>query len=799
MKRLVVIVFSLIFIQPLFSQWQMMNSPLATPEIKLVASHPDGYIYAITNQNEVFRKDTSGNQWNKISVLDSTAYCIAISPDGIIYIGTTGGYFYSLDYGHNWIVKTILAPNNYDHYVSDIEFGINGYIYLTSYAYGASGFWISSDSGISWNKFTNGLNARSLVGLELDSMSKMYVLTSNGGIFHSTDNGINWELSYSIQTTAYSIEIDNDNNIYVGSNLGIYKSSDSGNNWSQVYYQYGGIRKLYVADSIIYALRGGYYGIIYSTDAGTNWENFGLVGFYLYDIIEINNIVYSGTKKGLRETSDSGINWSLSFKYDDTFVKVNDLLVLSNSKLLTSTNEGVFTSTNNGMFWNQTRIIANARYIFTDNTGNLYSLSDSTYKSTDYGQTWFSFYGSVTLLFVNDSNQVFIAYGDGTTGGVIVRRSLDNGITWNYWEFIPGVWDIATKIFVLTQVHSGSLYLSHREWGVYHPGNIWVDNRYLRKYQSAHNSSTVIDGKIVQDILVNDSTMYLSTQDAGIFKSYDEGYTLIPINTGLTSNDIRQIIKTPEDVLICLASNGVFRSLDNGNHWASLGLNGLISSAINSIYYNNGLLYACTDNGIGIFIGELPVELTSFNASITQNKVQLDWVTATELNNNGFEVQRKLENADWITIGFVQGNGTTTKPTSYTYLDDVSEFNSYKIYYRLKQIDYNGNYEFSDEVEVITLPLEYSLSQNYPNPFNPTTKIKYEVPVNTNVTLEVFDVLGRLIKILVNENKSAGRYEVEFNASELSSGLYLYKIKAGDPLTGSGQVFEQTRKMLLLK
>ena len=235
MNRLFVLVFSLIFIQPVFAQWQMLNSPLATPEIKFVASHPSGYVFAITNLNEVFRKDTAFNSWQKISVLDSNAYCISIAQDGLIYIGTTGGYFYSLDYGHNWIAKTIFAPNNYDHYISDFEFGSSGYIYLTSYAYGASGVWISSDSGISWSKYTNGLDARSLVGLEIDSMSHMYVITAFGGIFKSIDNGINWELSFSIQTTSYSLEIDNDNNVYVGSSLGIYKSSDSGNNWSQVY------------------------------------------------------------------------------------------------------------------------------------------------------------------------------------------------------------------------------------------------------------------------------------------------------------------------------------------------------------------------------------------------------------------------------------------------------------------------------------------------------------------------------------------------------------------------------------
>jgi len=187
----------------------------------------------------------------------------------------------------------------------------------------------------------------------------------------------------------------------------------------------------------------------------------------------------------------------------------------------------------------------------------------------------------------------------------------------------------------------------------------------------------------------------------------------------------------------------------------------------------------------------LPVELNSFTASVNQNKVQLNWVTVTELNNNGFEVQRKLENSDWITIGFVQGNGTTTDPTSYIFFDDVREFISNKIYYRLKQIDYNGNYEFSDEIEVITLPMEYSLSQNYPNPFNPSTTIEYQIPQSSFVTIKVYDALGKEVVTLVNEEKPAGVHEVNFQPKGLTSGLYLYKISAGG--------FEQTRKMLLLK
>jgi hypothetical protein len=188
---------------------------------------------------------------------------------------------------------------------------------------------------------------------------------------------------------------------------------------------------------------------------------------------------------------------------------------------------------------------------------------------------------------------------------------------------------------------------------------------------------------------------------------------------------------------------------------------------------------------------ELPVELTSFTASVSQTKVKLNWQTATELNNQGFEVQRKLASSDWITIGFKQGQGTTTELTTYFYEDEISEINSNKLYYRLKQIDFDGTFTYSEEVEVFTQPLNFSISQNYPNPFNPNTIIKYEIPKTTNVKIDVFDMLGRIIDNIVNEEKSAGRYELEFDGSSLSSGVYYYRMQAGD--------FVSIRKMLMLK
>ncbi len=187
----------------------------------------------------------------------------------------------------------------------------------------------------------------------------------------------------------------------------------------------------------------------------------------------------------------------------------------------------------------------------------------------------------------------------------------------------------------------------------------------------------------------------------------------------------------------------------------------------------------------------VPVELTSFTANVFSNNVNLIWKTATETNNSGFNIERKnIESSEWNTLSFVVGFGTTTEPQSYSFTDEnISEG---KYLYRLKQIDYNGVYEYSSEIEVlINAPDDFSLSQNYPNPFNPSTAIVFQLPKESFVTLKVYNILGIEIATLVNEQKPAGVHKINFDASGLTSGLYIYKISTGN--------FEQTRKMLLLK
>ena len=213
---------------------------------------------------------------------------------------------------------------------------------------------------------------------------------------------------------------------------------------------------------------------------------------------------------------------------------------------------------------------------------------------------------------------------------------------------------------------------------------------------------------------------------------------------------------------------------------------------------------------IGIIVySAVPVELISFTAKVEQSKVMLEWETATETNNYGFELERSLTPplskgegvSEWAKIGFVNGNGTTEEIKLYSFVDKNLKQGQYL--YRLKQINMDGSYKYSNEVEVQIQPGKYSLEQNYPNPFNPSTKITYSIPaVGTSVgtslmkflqfvQLKVYDVLGNEVATLVEEYREAGRYEITFNASDLASGMYLYILKAGD--------FVETKKMILVR
>ncbi|GBD89322.1 hypothetical protein BMS3Abin04_00026 [bacterium BMS3Abin04] len=192
----------------------------------------------------------------------------------------------------------------------------------------------------------------------------------------------------------------------------------------------------------------------------------------------------------------------------------------------------------------------------------------------------------------------------------------------------------------------------------------------------------------------------------------------------------------------------------------------------------------------------LPVELTTFSASIINNNVKLKWQTATEVNNYGFYVERQKsevgnQKSEWNELGFVNGHGNSNSPKEYSFIDKTAE-NSGKYFYRLKQVDVDGQFEYSPEIEVtFGAPAKFELSQNYPNPFNPTTNIRFTLPEAGIVKLAVYNLLGQKVADLVNGNMEAGFHNITFNGSNLATGIYIYRLESGNNV--------MIRKMQLVK
>ena len=209
--------------------------------------------------------------------------------------------------------------------------------------------------------------------------------------------------------------------------------------------------------------------------------------------------------------------------------------------------------------------------------------------------------------------------------------------------------------------------------------------------------------------------------------------------------------------------------------------------------YNNDTVSAYSNHAT--ITTALPVELTSFTANMVNGKVMLTWATATEINNAGFSVERSIDNKKFSEIAFIKGHGTSTEKSIYNYTDKSAL--SGKYYYRLKQVDFDGTYQYLKSVEVdMGLPKNYALDQNYPNPFNPSTTIRFALPMNATVNIKLYNTLGQEVAIILNNEFSAGVHEAVLNASNFSSGIYFYRLEAKG---SDGSVFTSTKRMLLLK
>jgi hypothetical protein len=335
-------------------------------------------------------------------------------------------------------------------------------------------------------------------------------------------------------------------------------------------------------------------------------------------------------------------------------------------------------------------------------------------------------------------------------------------------------------------------------WGVYVDvtGILWVADRFSSRVTRFNNAASLANGSPANgvlgqtDFVTGSSGLTQSKFDGprgvfmdGLGRLYvgDEGNSRVIVFSNAASKpngaDADFVLGQPDFV-----TTGGVTSVTGLNYPSTV----FIDNANNHIWIPDTYSHRV----LRYDVSPLPVELTSFTAYVQKNSVTLNWSTASELNNNGFEVQRSLLNSEFVTVGFVKGAGTSSLQKEYSFTDQ--NLSNDKYFYRLKQIDFDGTFEYSDEVEVIVVSLDnYSLVNNYPNPFNPSTKIGYYLKDRTDVKVSIMNSLGEEIAILTNEIQEQGFHELEFNAADLSSGIYFYSLQTRN--------YTETKKMILMK
>ncbi len=404
----------------------------------------------------------------------------------------------------------------------------------------------------------------------------------------------------------------------------------------------------------------------------------------------------------------------------------------------------------------------------------------------------------VILLFAFTTQMLFAqpwyARGDFNGWGGTAEELVDDGTN---GDVTPGD-GIYSRLVTIATTGRYEYKITVDDWSTNYPAsNAWffttIDNQEVLL---TYDSNSYGDGWLPDVNIVNaDDQPTADFVAVGDHNGWNNAGSEVLHDDGLDGDWLAGDGIYAYHAVISTAGNYNWKAVISGS-WDAWGADNRAINADNITYTtsssNEDVFFYLDINTGRVFTSSdpLPVELVSFNASVSGTTVNLQWQTATELNNSGFAVERKV-NELWSSIGFVSGHGTTTQPQTYSFTDDVTGISANTIYYRLKQIDFDGTFEYSNIVEVDVIPVEFSLSQNYPNPFNPSTKITYTLALKSAVTLKVYDAIGSEVRTLVNQEQEAGSYEINFDAASLTSGVYLYKIIAGD--------FVSVKKMLLLK
>ena len=642
------------------------------------------------------------------------------------------------------------------------------------------------------------------------------------GLYKSTDNGDSWN---KVETQfedfqVYAIYITKEDHIWVGTNFQgkIYRSTDNGQTWENKSNGYNsgecwafGESK----DGVLFAGDGQYVNLYRSTDNGENWK-FSANLRPLVFATDSNNIVYAGTHDGLFATTDNGLTWAENNFFSN--IPVSTVLIDTNNNIYSGTGyydngDGIFYSTDSGQSWKQFglagKIVLSLAF---DSEGNLYAgtKQNGLYKTTDMGQTWIQYNEGlyrkeVFRLKLNKEDDLFI--GSENEG---VFRSTNGG---NIFEQIGLPISNSKNI----SFYGDSLIFAST------PSGVQKFNRFTKEWTNLG----------LQDVYAVDLSpsgiVYAATFAEGLYKSTDLGKTWSLTNLNIDSlMSVYNVLAVSNDTVFAATEFNLRKSTDGGFSWTILPIKtGFFSRGM---FLNNNDIWV-TGFGISNYVLYKSSDGISFDSTFYGFNWSLNnCISGTKdgvifIADPGFDDRGLFRSTDnginwsqqifskkiWSVYsddsGLVLGGGKDSLWYSSDFGSSWLRFSlTLKEYNRVidikkdltNQLFFSTDFEGIFEIDIITnigeepvYSYNYSLSQNYPNPFNPVTKIKYSVPGSEIVKIKVYDVLGSEIAVLVNEEKSAGTYEVDWDASRFSSGVYFYQLNAGS--------FIETKKMILLR
>ncbi len=732
--------------------------------------------YLIGNGFDAWGTSDGGATWFQMtSAPGGSMYHLDFITPTIGFIGGNGSLAFTSNGGVNWETKSAYpsCPVIYGMDFRDTAVGLVGGEML-GFVDPGPGIFKTTDTGTSWvRKFPS--SANDVIWMN----NSEAIATISTSIYRSTDVGETWTaIAGGITTGLLDLERTGSTTVVGVSPAGdIWRSTDGGFSWAWVLDGLGDLPSDWSV-SFFDSLNGlvvGQGGLIFSsTDGGVTWAmlNNGM-GVQIYDLqMYSNNFGIAACNNGyVLCTTNGGNHWDVQklevtgqiFGRDESLRGVS--IVDTGFAVVAGPGGTVFRTTDGGITWQSIGypVLPDAFWIedvkFVNRLdGWLVGLDldlghqKTIYKTTDGGSTWVQAISSGAYMYSVDF--VDTQHGMVTTAGGSYFLTTDGGATWVQQGYPPYfIEPTGVRVRFIDQ------------------NNGWVVgwDGFAARTIDGGNSWTIVDIGTTEDHLFNLSVISPSEVWAVGRENFSfDGLVYHTTNAGVTWS--REVVTQYLPDLPYSIS-----AFPSGDVWFG-GYNG-------RIFKKNGSI--------------IPVELVSFSGLVEKNVVILSWITATEINNRGFEVQRAVGNEEWSTIVFVNGNGTTIDKHSYSFTDENIAAGKYS--YRLKQIDYDGTFEYSDivKVDVNNIPARFYLEQNYPNPFNPTTKIKYSLATESNTKLTIYNCLGETINSLHSGVQKAGNYEYQFDGTGLPSGVYFYSLNAESV---SGNVnFSNVKKMLIIK